>query len=57
MKMTKKDLGLLLLAILLILNGVARLFRYGHPTLDVVIAVLNVAAGALILWGVTSSGA
>lgn len=50
MKMTR-NLGMLLLAVWLILNGLAHLASFSFSGMGTVMAALAIAAGALILIG------
>ena len=46
-----KNLGMLLLGIWLIMNGVIRLLNLGFSGMGTLMAVLAVAAGALVITG------
>jgi len=50
MKLTKK-LGMLLLGIWLIVTGLLQVVSIPIPSIDIILAILSIAAGALILLG------
>ena len=50
MKVTR-NIGMLLLAVWLILNGLIRLFSFSFAGLGTVMAILAIAAGVLIIVG------
>jgi len=50
MKLTKK-LGMLLLGIWLVMNGLLQVVSIPIPSIGIILAVLSIASGALLIFG------
>ena len=57
MKVTRKNLGLLLLGILLIIGATRGLLGISQPAVWAAVNVFALVVGVCILWGATDGGA